>query len=140
MPDSVCFSQTPCIRLLTDGEHVEDGADDGHEEDRAKLVEEEPVGHEVARLADDGRQQEEEEDVGGEGDGDLVRRRHEEEEQSDAETEDNEDTRLGQELVDPCGFVETWPNIGYSHSSRMYLQDFLPILMKATTRIHSPTA
>ena len=72
-----------------------------------ELFEALPVGHEVARLADDGRQQEEEEDVGGEGDGDLVRRRHEEEEQSDAETEDDEDTRLGQELVDPRGFVET---------------------------------
>ena len=63
MPDSVCFSQTPCIRLLTDGKHVEDGADDGHEEDGAEVVEEEPVRHEVARVQDDRRQHVQEERV-----------------------------------------------------------------------------
>ena len=57
---------------LTNGEHVEDGADDGHEQDGAKLVKEEPVWHEVAGLPDDWRQEEEEEDVRGEGDHVLV--------------------------------------------------------------------
>ena len=48
---------------LTDGHHVEDGADDRHEEDGAEVVEEEPVGHEVAGVQDDGRQHEQEERV-----------------------------------------------------------------------------
>ena len=90
MPDSVCFSQTPCIRLLTDGEHVEDGADDGHEEDRAKLVEEEPVGHEVAGLPNDRGQEEEKEDVGGEGDHVLVVVGKEEDDANE-EANDNQD-------------------------------------------------
>ena len=55
-----------------DSEHVEDGADDGHGEDGAQVVEEEPVGHEVARVQDDRRQHEEEEDIGGEGGGRVL--------------------------------------------------------------------
>ena len=52
------------VECRADGDHVEDGSDDGHEEDGADVVEEEAVGHEVAGLEDDGRQQDEEEGVG----------------------------------------------------------------------------
>lgn len=47
-----------------DGQRVEDGADHGEQQDRAQVVEEEPVGHEVAGVQDDGRQHVQEEDVG----------------------------------------------------------------------------
>ena len=106
MPDSVCFSQTPCIRLLTDGEHVEDGADDGHEEDRAKLVEEEPVGHEVAGLPNDWRQEEEEEDVRGERDHVLVVVRQEEH-NADEQTNQDQDARLGEVVLDAGSLLKT---------------------------------
>ena len=106
MPDSVCFSQTPCIRLLTDGEHVEDGADDGHEEDRAKLVEEEPVGHEVAGLPNDWRQEEEEEDVRGERDHVLVVVRQEEHD-ADEQTNQDQDARLGEVVLDAGSLLKT---------------------------------
>ena len=51
------------VKAHTDGHHVEDGAYDGHEEDSAEVVEEEPVRHEVACVQDDGRQHVQEERV-----------------------------------------------------------------------------
>ena len=61
---SVDAGQPAGVEGRADGDHVEDGSDDGHEEDGADVVEEEAVGHEVAGLEDDGRQQDEEEGVG----------------------------------------------------------------------------
>ena len=96
------------VEEASDGEHVEDGAHHGHEQYGAELVKEQSVGHEVPGLSNDGRQQEQEEDVRGQGGGSLVLRGHEEEEYPDDNAADDEDTGLGQELVDIGGFVESW--------------------------------
>ena len=42
-------------------EGVVDGRDEGKQQDRAQVVEERPIGHEVARVEDDGREEVEEE-------------------------------------------------------------------------------
>ena len=95
---------------LTDGEHVEDGADHGHQEDGAQLVEEKPVGHEVAGLPDNGWQEEEEEDVGGEGD-------HafpvvgQEEDQADEEAGHDEDARLREVVLHSGHLLEAWSRV-----------------------------
>ena len=57
------IQDTNPIITFTDGHHVEDGPDNGHEEDGAEVVEEEPVRHEVARVQDDRRQHVQEERV-----------------------------------------------------------------------------
>ena len=91
---------------LTDGEHVEDGADDGHEKDCAKLVKEEPVGHKVACIEDDRREHEEEENIGGEGRGRVLR--GEEEQEADDDPDDDEEARLREDVVELGGHVEPW--------------------------------
>ena len=95
------------VEEASDGEHVEDSSDHCHQQYGAQLVKEQSVGHEVSRLSYDGRQQEQEEDVWSQGGGSLVLRGHEEEEYSDDNATYDEDTGLGQELVDIGGFVES---------------------------------
>jgi len=81
---------------LTNGGDVEDGANDGEEQDGAEVVEEQPVGHEVAGVQDDRRQHVQEEGV-------RRQRRHvhaRRVEQQDANHHPHHDqqTRLGEHL------------------------------------------
>ena len=90
---------------LTDGESVEYGAHNGEHDDGAKVVEEEPIRHEVSGVEDDRRHQVEEEGVRGQ-------RRHvdgrgEDQEESDEDTDRDQKARLGEDLVQPRRHVET---------------------------------
>ena len=92
------------ILLLTDGQHVEDGSYHGHEEDCAQVVEEQPVGHEVARVQDDRGQHEEEEGVRGEGGGHLVRR--DDQQEPDYYADHDQQAGLGEDRGKLGGHVE----------------------------------
>ena len=97
------------LGLATDGDGVPDGADDGEEEDGAQVVEEEPVGHEVAGVQDDGRQHVEEERLG--------RQRRDAhrvgvvEQQADDDAHHDQQARLGEDRRQFRRHVESWSSI-----------------------------
>jgi len=60
------------VTALTDGSYVEDGSDHRHQQDGAQVVEEQSVGHKVARVQDNRWKHVEEEGIGSQrGDGDI---------------------------------------------------------------------
>lgn len=91
---------------LTDCGNIKDSADDGHQQDRAHVVEEHAVGHEVARIQDDGRQHVEEERVRRQRLHIKVRRVVEDD--TNYHTHDNQEARLGKHSVELGRHVETW--------------------------------
>lgn len=90
---------------LTDCGNIKDSADDGHQQDRAHVVEEHAVGHEVARIQDDGRQHVEEERVRRQRLHIKVRRVVEDD--TNYHTHDNQEARLGKHSVELGRHVET---------------------------------
>ena len=86
--------------------HPKIGTELGWIQRTAKLVEEEPVGHEVAGLPNDWRQEEEQEDVRGERDHVLVVVRQEEH-NADDQTNQDQDARLGEVVLDAGSLLKT---------------------------------
>ena len=70
------------------------------------MVEEEPVGHEVAGVKDDRGEHEEEEDIRSESGGRVLR--CEEEQEADDDSDHDEEAGLGKDVVELGGHVEPW--------------------------------
>lgn len=71
------------------------------------MVEEQPIGHEVASIQDDGGQHEQEEDVRSQRGGRLVFGRPEEQE-ANQNTDYNQEARFGENVVELRCHVESW--------------------------------
>lgn len=82
---------------------------DGEQEYRPEMVEEQPIGHEVAGVQDDGRQHVQEERVGRQrGDVDAARL---EQQQADDHADGDQQAGLREDLVELWRHVEAWKPI-----------------------------
>ena len=117
-----------------DGDGVVDRSDDREEQDRTEVVEERPVGHEVAGVEDDWRKEVEEEGVGLKG---VPIDVGEVEDEAQEDSEDDEEAALGEDgrqlvvEVEPCikqrlvTVTGIKPVLAHSHYTSMWWVMFL---------------